>query len=94
MLGLLLVSLGTGGIKPCVSAFGGDQFVLPQQEKQLTTFFSFFYFTICAGSLIAKTVSPLLRSEVHCFGEKDCYSFAFGAPVVLIVSSVGEDDLN
>ena len=26
MLGLLLIGLGTGGIKPCVSAFGGDQF--------------------------------------------------------------------
>ena len=24
--GLALISLGTGGIKPCVSAFGGDQF--------------------------------------------------------------------
>lgn len=26
MLGLLLIALGTGGIKPCVAAFGGDQF--------------------------------------------------------------------
>ena len=26
MLGLMLIALGTGGIKPCVSAFGGDQF--------------------------------------------------------------------
>jgi dipeptide/tripeptide permease len=26
MVGLLLIALGTGGIKPCVSAFGGDQF--------------------------------------------------------------------
>jgi len=24
--GLLLIALGTGGIKPCVAAFGGDQF--------------------------------------------------------------------
>ena len=24
--GLALIALGTGGIKPCVSAFGGDQF--------------------------------------------------------------------
>jgi len=28
--GLLLIALGTGGIKPCVAAFGGDQF----QEHQ------------------------------------------------------------
>ena len=25
-MGLALVSIGTGGIKPCVSTFGGDQF--------------------------------------------------------------------
>ena len=30
MIGLLLIALGTGGIKPCVSAFGGDQFTASQ----------------------------------------------------------------
>uniref|UniRef100_A0A8C2JQJ9 Solute carrier family 15 member 1a n=1 Tax=Cyprinus carpio TaxID=7962 RepID=A0A8C2JQJ9_CYPCA len=33
MLGLVLIALGTGGIKPCVAAFGGDQF----QEHQSPT---------------------------------------------------------
>lgn len=32
-VGLAIIALGTGGIKPCVSAFGGDQF----QESQVTT---------------------------------------------------------
>lgn len=27
MVGLILIALGTGGIKPCVAAFGGDQFL-------------------------------------------------------------------
>ena len=35
MIGLALIALGTGGIKPCVAAFGGDQFKLPNQERQL-----------------------------------------------------------
>ncbi|KAF7989212.1 hypothetical protein HCN44_007742 [Aphidius gifuensis] len=32
---LILIAIGTGGIKPCVAAFGGDQFYLPQQQKYL-----------------------------------------------------------
>lgn len=31
MVGLMIIAIGTGGIKPCVSAFGGDQF----QESQV-----------------------------------------------------------
>ena len=31
-LGLSLIAVGTGGIKPCVSAFGGDQFGKHQQH--------------------------------------------------------------
>lgn len=44
VVGLVLIAVGTGGIKPCVSAFGGDQFQLPLQEKMLNQFFSIFYF--------------------------------------------------
>ncbi|KAG0728410.1 Solute carrier family 15 member 1 [Chionoecetes opilio] len=82
-LGLLLIAMGTGGIKPCVSAFGGDQFVLPQQERQLTQFFFVFYFSINAGSLLSTFITPILRDDVSCFGG-DCYSLAFGVPAVLM----------
>ncbi|XP_039755936.1 peptide transporter family 1-like [Pararge aegeria] len=88
IIGLLMITVGTGGIKPCVTAFGGDQFILPQQEKQLALYFSILYFNLCIGSLIAKTVSPILRSEVHCFGDKDCYSLAFGAPGFVVLMSI------
>ncbi|KAI4472091.1 oligopeptide transporter-related [Holotrichia oblita] len=88
MVGLLLIALGSGGIKPCVSAFGGDQFKLPQQALQLTTFFSMFYFSINAGSLISTTVTPILRSDVHCFDDDSCYSLAFGVPGVLMITSI------
>ena len=46
LVGLLLVGMGTGGIKPCVATFGGDQFHLPEQAKQQTTFFSIFYWAV------------------------------------------------
>lgn len=84
-----MITVGTGGIKPCVTAFGGEQFVLPQQEKLLSLYFSVLYFNLCVGSLIAKTLSPIFRSHVHCFGDKECYSLAFGAPVVVIIISIG-----
>lgn len=35
MVGLILIALGTGGIKPCVAAFGGDQF-LEHQVRHLS----------------------------------------------------------
>lgn len=90
MIGLALIALGSGGIKPCVSAFGGDQFKLPEQIKQMTTFFSLFYFSINAGSLISTTVTPILREDVHCFSQKECYSLAFGVPAVLMAVSIGK----
>ncbi|NWU73611.1 S15A1 protein, partial [Pterocles burchelli] len=60
MIGLILISLGTGGIKPCVLAFGGDQFE-DDQEKQRARFFSIFYLSINAGSLLSTIITPILR---------------------------------
>lgn len=87
IIGLLLIAIGTGGIKPCVSAFGGDQFKLPEQAKFLAAFFSIFYMSINAGSLLSTTMTPLLR-ETHCFGELSCFSLAFGVPGLLMVVSI------
>ena len=88
MLGLLLIAIGTGGIKPCVVAFGGDQFKIPEQERQLQSFFSVFYFFINAGSLIGTAITPILREDVHCFGDESCFSLAFGVPGVLMAVAV------
>lgn len=88
MIGLLLIAVGSGGIKPCVAAFGGDQFKLPEQAGQIATYFSLFYFAINAGSTISTFVTPILRSDVKCFDNQDCYSLAFGVPAVLMVVSI------
>lgn len=90
LLGLFIIALGTGGIKPCVSAFGGEQFVRPQQDKQLEQFFSVFYFAINAGSLISTFVTPILREDVHCFGSNSCFPLAFGVPALLMIVAVGK----
>ncbi|XP_066249841.1 peptide transporter family 1 isoform X2 [Euwallacea similis] len=88
IISLLLIAMGTGGIKPCVSAFGGDQFILPQQDLQLVMFFSFFYFSINAGSLLSTFITPLLRNNVECFGNDSCYPLAFAIPGILMVISI------
>ena len=71
-MGLFIIAAGTGGIKPCVAAFGGDQFVRPQQERQLEQFFSVFYFSTNAGCLISTFLTPYLPENVHCFGVECC----------------------
>ncbi|XP_060054266.1 solute carrier family 15 member 2 isoform X2 [Erinaceus europaeus] len=83
LIGLSLIALGTGGIKPCVAAFGGDQFEEKHAEER-TRYFSVFYLSINAGSLISTFITPMLRGDVKCFGE-DCYALAFGVPGLLMV---------
>ncbi|KAK7155007.1 hypothetical protein R3I93_009835 [Phoxinus phoxinus] len=85
MLGLILIALGTGGIKPCVAAFGGDQFE-DHQEKQRSTFFSIFYLSINAGSLLSTLITPILRSQdCGIYSKRSCFPLAFGVPAALMV---------
>lgn len=59
-LGLVLVALGTGGIKPVVSAFLGDQFTAAQAHL-LDHIFFIFYFCINLGSVLSTIITPLVR---------------------------------
>ncbi|KAI7808707.1 solute carrier family 15 member 2 [Triplophysa rosa] len=83
MIGLILIAFGTGGIKPCVAAFGGDQFDEEHTDER-TKFFSIFYMSINAGSVLSTIITPILRGDVQCFG-RDCYALAFGVPAVLMI---------
>lgn len=59
MVGLLLIALGTGGIKPCVAAFGGDQF----EDHQVRCTF---IFKPASETLTAATVSdPSTCARLH-----------------------------
>jgi len=87
IIGLVIIGFGrTGGIKPCVSAFGGDQFDESEKEKS-RRFFSFFYGAINAGSLLSLFITPFFKGNVQCFGGP-CYFLAFGVPAVLMVVAV------
>nr|XP_018918134.1 PREDICTED: peptide transporter family 1-like [Bemisia tabaci] len=84
LLGLFLTAFGTGLMKPCMCVFGGDQFVLPQQAKQLATYFSIFYLCVTIGSLLAAIAGPILRQDVTCLGESSCYPLAFAVPAAFM----------
>jgi POT family proton-dependent oligopeptide transporter len=58
-IGLLLIALGAGGIKPCVSTNVGDQFG-DSNKHLLTRVFNWFYFSINAGSALSTLLIPWL----------------------------------
>ncbi|XP_008190251.1 peptide transporter family 1 [Acyrthosiphon pisum] len=88
IIGLICIALGTGGIKPCVYTFGGDQFKLPEQQDQLARFFSRFIIAIYIGSLISTFLAPELRKSAQCFGRDTCFPLAFGLLSLLMITAI------
>lgn len=80
--GIALIAIGTGSLKPCLLAIGGDQYRLPQQNKQMVSYFSLYYLTLKTSQLIGTLLVPVLRNDFRCFGRETCFSFAFGVCVV------------
>ena len=75
-LGLMLIAIGSGGIKPCVSANVGDQF--GESNWHLTKkVFQVFYFSINLGSFTSTLLTPVLLAK---YGP----SVAFGVPGALM----------
>ena len=87
-IGLGMVGFGTGGIKPCVATFGGDQFKMPEQKAQSELFFSIFYWAVNLGSFLSMIITPIIRSNVSCLGQDYCYPLAFGIPAGLMLVAV------
>jgi len=74
--GLALIAFGSGGIKPCVSAFVGDQF--DESNKHLVKgVFGAFYWLINFGSFFASLLTPWM---LKAYGP----AYAFGLPGVLM----------
>ncbi|EGG15379.1 hypothetical protein DFA_10213 [Cavenderia fasciculata] len=57
---LLLISVGTGGIKPVVSTFCGDQVDI-RRKKLIQKIFNIFYWMINLGSLFSTLFIPIIR---------------------------------
>ena len=76
LLGLSLLAVGAGGIKPCVSAFVGDQFG-PNQDLALRKVYGWFYWAINLGAAAGFFIIPIVRNRAG-------YSWAFGVPGIFM----------
>lgn len=74
--GLVLIAVGSGGIKPCVSANVGDQFTA-KNSHLVSKVFQIFYFIINFGSFFASILIPWFYKK---FGAE----VAFGVPGILM----------
>lgn len=76
-VGLSLIAIGSGGIKPCVSANLGDQFG-PANSHLIPKVFYWFYFAINLGAGASTLITPWLLDR---YGPH----LAFGVPGVLML---------
>ncbi|XP_013462183.3 protein NRT1/ PTR FAMILY 8.2 [Medicago truncatula] len=78
-----LIALGTGGIKPCVSSFGADQFDEGDEKEvqQKYAFFNWFFFAINMGSLLGITILVYAQDKLG-------WGWGFGIPTITMVLSI------
>ncbi|MEJ1973601.1 MAG: POT family MFS transporter [Lacunisphaera sp.] len=76
-VGLTLIAIGSGGIKPCVSSHVGDQFGSDNQHL-LSRAFGWFYFSVNFGSFFSILLIPWLLDK---YGPMP----AFGVPALLML---------
>ncbi len=75
--GLVLMAIGSGVIKPCVSANVGDQFG-KTNEHLISKAYAWFYFAINLGACISMFLCPWLLDKYGPF-------IGFGVPAVLMI---------
>lgn len=99
-VGLGLIAFGAGGIKPCVSAFVGDQFAA-NQSHLMRKAYGAFYFSINFGSFFSFLIIPWIARKPDAVLAADAgwlatllwnikqagftgYGWAFGVPGILM----------
>ncbi|MFT7580681.1 MAG: POT family proton-dependent oligopeptide transporter [Myxococcota bacterium] len=88
-IGLALIAMGSGGIKPCVSAHVGDQFGRGNWHL-LEKVYNAFYFIINFGSFLATILIPIIRGalvvdpETGHFHYEGSVTMAFAIPGILM----------
>lgn len=76
-IGLTLIAIGSGGIKPCVSAHLGDQYHHHRGSSSITEGFSLFYLAINLGAFFSSLAIPWAFAH---YGSR----FAFAIPGLIM----------
>ncbi|GJZ51330.1 proton-dependent oligopeptide transporter family protein [Tanacetum coccineum] len=78
-LSLYLFAFAQGGHKPCVQAFGTDQFDAdnPEERKAKSSFFNWWYFGLCAGSTIGIFVLSHIQDNIS-------WGLGLGIPCIIM----------
>ena len=63
-LGLTFIAIGSGGIKPCVSAHLGDQFS-KSNSSLISKAYSWFYISINLGAFLSMLLTPYVLKNIH-----------------------------
>ncbi|XP_040377625.1 protein NRT1/ PTR FAMILY 8.3-like isoform X3 [Oryza brachyantha] len=81
--GLYMIALGTGGIKPCVSSFGADQFddSDPAERVKKGSFFNWFYFCINLGAFVSGTVIVWIQ-------DNSGWGIGFAIPTIFMALAI------
>lgn len=77
-VGLILISIGAGGVKPNVSVMVGDQFE-DENDAKISKLYDIFYFGINLGAFFSMLITPILKNS------KYGAPLAFGVPGILML---------